>query len=315
MIFYKSICKKEPIASLDYIFFINFFKKSKVLICLFMLIILIVPSSMAFSEQDAINKNTFCNCVIFRLDDIQEGSLESTQIDLLNLFLSKNESLSLGLIMNSINDTQSALIKKIMYGLQKSLFDLALHGLHHVDYTQLTGAEQKASLEEANKKIQKIFGEESLTFIPPYNSFNTDTLYAMNQSHIKIISSMTNMDENPIFIANGRETQYAAPYGIYHMPEMTSFENYTDNDQVIINPINKILNDIYYDIPRYGYSVITLHPQGFAKNVNGNSDSVTDTNQIKKLSSIIDNLKSKNISSTTFSKMIGKEGYHTQPIA
>ena len=279
-----------------------------------MLIILIIPSSMAYSKQEVINKDAFCNCAIFRLDDIQEGELEAAQIDLLNLFISKNESLSLGLIMNSINDTQSPLIKKIVYGSQKNLFDLTLHGFHHVDYTHLTPEEQKISLEEANRKMQQIFGKNSTIFIPPYNSFNTDTLYAMNQSGIKIISSMTDMEYNPIFIAKEKENQFTDSYGIYHLPQMTSFENYTDKGQILFNPIDKILKKIYYDIAKYGYSVSTLHPEGFVKNIKGNFSEVTNTNQIKNLSNIIDTLKYKNITTTTFSKLLEKEGYNAQPI-
>ncbi len=269
---------------------------------------------MAYSKQKVIDKDPFCDCAIFRLDDIQEGKLEAAQIDLLNLFISKNESLSLGLIMNSINDTQSPLIKKIVYGSQKNLFDLALHGFHHMDYTRLTAEEQKTTLEEGNKKMQQIFGEKSLIFIPPYNSFNSDTLFAMNQSGIKILSSMTDIEYNPIFVTKDKENQFTDGYGIYHIPQMTSFENYTDGGQIVFNSINKILKNIYYDIPKYGYSVITLHPESFVKKTKGNSSEVIDANRVNDLSRIIDTLRSKNISTTTFSAMIEKEGYNAQPI-
>ena len=311
----KIVCNGEEASQFYCISFKNIFlMRSSLLIYSFMLIILIIPSSMAYSKQEVINKDAFCNCAIFRLDDIQEGELEAAQIDLLNLFISKNESLSLGLIMNSINDTQSPLIKKIVYGSQKNLFDLALHGLHHVDYTRLTAEEQKTTLEEGNKKMQQIFGEKSLIFIPPYNSFNSDTLFAMNQSGIKILSSMTDIEYNPIFVTKDKGNQFTDSYGIYHMPEMTSFENYTDKGQIVFNSINKILKNIYYDIAKYGYSVITLHPESFMKKTKGNSSEVIDANRVNDLSHIIDTLRSKNISITTFSEIIEKEGYNAQPI-
>jgi len=280
----------------------------------FMVIILTIPSSMAFSKQDVVNKELSCNCVIFRLDDLQEGALETTQIDLLNLFISKNASLSLGLIMDSINNTESPLLKKIIYGSEKNLFEIVLHGFHHVDYSHLTAAEQKTAIEQGNDKMQQIFGKKPITFIPPYNSFNSDTLYAMNQSGIKVISAMTDLDNYPIFIAEGKQNQFTDVYGIYHMPEMTSFENYTDDGQIILNSKDKILKNIYYDLPKYGYSVITLHPESFAIKIKGNSSEITNADSIQNLSDIIDDLNLKKISTTTFSKVVEEEGNEAKSI-
>ena len=71
-------------------------------------------------------------CVIFRLDDVRNGYLEKVQISLMNFFLSNNDRLSLGLIMNNIEDG-SSLVQKIQEGKNLGLFELDIHGWDHVD--------------------------------------------------------------------------------------------------------------------------------------------------------------------------------------
>src|SRR5215467_213504 len=53
------------------------------------------------------DKGTSCNCVVFRMDDLQDNWIRTAQITGMNLFLSKKIPLTLAIIMNSIgNDSQ-----------------------------------------------------------------------------------------------------------------------------------------------------------------------------------------------------------------
>jgi hypothetical protein len=45
-----------------------------------------------------------CRCVVFRLDDIEKGYLENVQMTLLNYFISHNQNVSLGLVMNQLDN-------------------------------------------------------------------------------------------------------------------------------------------------------------------------------------------------------------------
>ena len=47
---------------------------------------------------------TSCNCVVFRLDGIQAGWIVQGQTILMDLFLSKNQSLVLGIIMDGLRN-------------------------------------------------------------------------------------------------------------------------------------------------------------------------------------------------------------------
>ena len=74
-------------------------------------------NSTSYSHYD---NGTPCNCVVFRMDDIQDNWIRAAQITGMNLFLSKHVPLSLAIIMGSIgNDSQ--VVNKIREGLKKAL--------------------------------------------------------------------------------------------------------------------------------------------------------------------------------------------------
>src|SRR4030095_14710513 len=97
-----------------------------------------------------------CRCVVFRFDDIRNGYLENVQMALLNYFISHNQRVSLGLVMNQI-DNESELVNTIKNGYSRNLFELGIHGWNHIDYTNLTAFEQQSSLLKANQKMNLLF--------------------------------------------------------------------------------------------------------------------------------------------------------------
>src|SRR3954454_5959784 len=258
------------------------------------------------------NSTKQCNCVIFRMDDIQDYWIEQGQIAPMDLFLSKNQSLSLGLIMNGLGN-DSKIINKVKEGFNRGLFELALHGWNHTDYTKLSEQEQSKSLDLANTKLVSLFSNKSSIFIPPENAFNNDTLKAMQQNGIEVIStagyaedafdggkSIFNASSISINQSNGASSNHSL---VFHLPETSSFKNY-DQGKWIKNPVNSIISNVTDNINKYGYAVITLHPQDFVKS--DNNDTFTnqvDENQIKDLSTLIDYFVSKNIPIASFSNI------------
>ena len=163
-----------------------------------------------------------CNCVVFRLDDVQDNDLNRTQLALMKVFLDKHQKLSLGLIMHFIGNNTS-LVNKLNEGVHRNLFELAIHGWNHVDYSKLVEKEQHDSLLKASKKMQNIFGIPSKIFIPPYNDFDSFTLQALNNMSFKIISSMVrNEAEQDIFNSTKDRLASGAPF-MYHVPETAQF--------------------------------------------------------------------------------------------
>jgi peptidoglycan/xylan/chitin deacetylase (PgdA/CDA1 family) len=246
-------------------------------------------------------------CVVFRIDDIQDYWIEQAQLAIMDLFLSKNQSLSLGLIMNIVGN-DSKIINKLREGYQKGLFELDLHGWNHVDYTKLNEQKQRDTLQMANEKMRYLFGKASRIFIPPLDPFNNDTLKAMRQDGIQIISSLENdPPDNLIWsIADGKTYHNNT---IYHIPGTILFKGWdVQNRTWIKRPINELLSALSANIEKYGYAVLVLHPQDFAKLVNGVRVDILDQSEIKDLSTLVNFLLSKNIHILSFSKLISQCG-------
>jgi peptidoglycan/xylan/chitin deacetylase (PgdA/CDA1 family) len=244
------------------------------------------------------------------MDDIQDYWIRDGQITPMNMFISKNQTLSLGLIVNGIGDDLD-IVNTIRSGSSKGLFELAIHGWDHIEYTTLDEKEQRDSLYKANEKMNILFGNTSDIFIPPDYSFNNATLNAMDHLGLRVISSNLekeyNFDqERSVFNANIR-AENKSQQKVFHLPATISFNIYEDNNR-IKNSIENILGNMTHNIEMYGYSVILLHPQDFMKlDMKGNLTDTLDEHEIKDLSNLIDTILSRNIDITSFSKTVGIE--------
>jgi peptidoglycan/xylan/chitin deacetylase (PgdA/CDA1 family) len=293
---------------------INIPKKTLTVSMLFITILLVIIPRASFSQQSA---NTTiatspCNCVVFRMDDIQDYWIESAQLAVMNLFISNHQGLTAGLIMHAVGN-DSKVINKVREGYQKGLFELALHGWDHVDYTKLSEQEQKNSLYKANEKIQRLIGSKSDIFIPPYDVFDNTTLRAMGQVGVRILSSSLNVENSidqkkSVFALGGGKTHDIVTshdnMTIYHLPATISNDIYFGNKQ-IRNSFKNVIGNVSLAINSYGYAVIVLHPQDFVKlDSNGHLTNTLDQKQIKNLLNLINFLVSKNIHTTSFSKVV-----------
>ena len=258
-------------------------------------------------------KQPACNCVIFRLDDIHDNWLRSAQIEVMNLFLSKDQSLSLGIVMNATG-SDGQILQKIKEGQGKGLFELGIHGWNHVDYTKLSEQDQKKTLDLANNKMQTLFGVKSNVFIPPYGTFNNSTLVAMSNLGIGILSAGSSSTTDNRFIWNPSVS--SEPYSILQFPGTTGFMDEPNGTwHQISNSV--ILDSVNYNIAKRGYAIVVLHPQNFVKTVNGKQVDVIDNSQVSNLSSLIDSILAKKIRITTFENIAVSDPppSQVQPIA
>jgi peptidoglycan/xylan/chitin deacetylase (PgdA/CDA1 family) len=246
-----------------------------------------------------------CHCVIFRFDDIRNGYLEKIQTAMMDFFISKNVTVSFGLIASQISDN-SELLKKLNHGYKIGLFEVGVHGWNHEDYSALTEEQQKISFQKANEKLKQFFGKYPELFIPPYNLFNNNTISAMKNSQFRILSSAIYYDE-PDLLKSTRDNLTNVKRDLIHMPEMTDFSIYY-NGTWVKAPVRFLLGDIDNDIQKYGYSVVMIHPHNFATQVNGTLTDILDLNQLQSLSSFIEIIKNKNIPIVTFSDAAATKG-------
>jgi len=257
-----------------------------------------------------------CRCVVFRLDDIPydrpiyDEKRVNVDLAVMDLFNDKNQSLSLGLVMHYINQSPG-LLKKIQEGQRKGIFELSLHGWNHVNYSKLSEKDQEQSLRKANIKMRELFDSSSIIFIPPYTDFNDSTLVAMKKLGIKILSASDDSDHYKYFIPNQTKKD-SEDDQIYHLPQMATFENWEDEKPIRI-PNDQILRDVEHYIGKYGYAIVTIHPQSFMKFREGDSTSVSlensvlDAEQIEQLNALIHSILDKKIRITSFSKLVGTD--------
>lgn len=274
----------------------------------FILYLTFIPYHTSFSQGDFQNPSQ-CNCVVFRMDGLQDYYLQKGQLAPMNVFLTKNQSLTLSLIMNSIgNDTTT--INKIREGSYNGLFELAINGGINMDYTKLNQQQQEYLLSIANEKMITFFGNKSNIFIPSMNLFNYATIKAMEKMNLKILSSSLDRENNydngkSIFSTVVENSTKFKDKEILHLPSMTSFK-YEVNRHTIKNSITNIINNITENIEQYGYAVIALHPQDFMElDKNGEVTDKLNKDEIKDLSNLIDILQSRNIKLISFSEITG----------
>lgn len=265
-------------------------------------------SSLALENQKIENNNQSpCNCVIFRMDDVHDNFIDEAQAAAMNLFVLKNQPLTLGVIMSDIGN-DITISQHIAKGVEKGLFELGLHGWDHVDYTKLSEVHQKDSLKKANDKMQRLYGTTSNVFITPYGKFSDETINSMSQLGIKILSAATFSESdfdnnNSVFNANNYNRNAAS---VFHVPAMTVFKSNEANKKPIKIPIYQIFSDVDSNIKRYGYAVIVFHPQDFVKtDQNGKLSNNLDQKELNDLSNLIDYLHSKGLPFTTMSKLVG----------
>jgi len=219
----------------------------------------------------------------------------------MNKFIEKNEKLSLGIIMNDIGNDQ-AVINKVQEGHQSGLFELTLHGWMHVDYTTLSLANQKSTLQQASTKMQTIWGRNSTIFILPYNHYNTNTLQAMQELGLKIISSEFEQELNLADVYQAiPNSDIKDSRGIYHLPQVVEFYH-QDVDPATKNPISNIENSITTTINQYGYAIVTLHPQDFGDT---NAPYTVRTSDITDLDTLITWIKNNGYTIKSFSDVTG----------
>ncbi len=228
-----------------------------------------------------------CQCVAFRLDDIQDYWLDSVQTKIIDTFHQKNASLTIGIIGNHIGQ-DAKLTNDIKSKMGKTpRLELANHGWNHEDFTQFSRDQQNMFMKNTNDQISSVFGIIPSTFIPPFNTVNADTMIAFLENNFQYISADVSQDAPSILVKNAR---------VYHVPGNAQTSNLTNNDNLWHPYDNQhLLVTVMSDIQQYGYSVVVLHPPEYAIRIHSHYANEVDKNQIKNLESLIDTMKSNGI--------------------
>ncbi|HZS74917.1 MAG TPA: polysaccharide deacetylase family protein, partial [Candidatus Nitrosotalea sp.] len=256
-----------------------------------------------------------CPCIVFRLDDIQEFYLSNVQMQIMDLFQQKNASLSIGVIGHNL-----ALDTKLTSYLKNNLkpghaqLEIDNHSWMHNDFSLLSLSQQVSSMNKTNQELNKLFGKTPNVFITPYNVYDNDTLKAVKQLKMNVISSGI-WEEDKFVTDRGHLVANKDFLGLYHVPSMTDFQVDIGNESHWTSiPKDKVIASVDSHISKYGYDVLLLHPENFAVVVNGNYANTVDKNYLNELASIIDYAKSKHMQITTLSGVAGLDHVNHIPI-
>lgn len=257
------------------------------------------------TTHSIVSKNQ-CPCIVFRLDDVQESYLSDVQTKIMEEFQKKNASLTIGVIGYDFHlDTK--LISHLKDNLTPghATIEVANHGWKHENFALLNSSQQVSLINKTNQELLKTLGKKPNVFITPYNMYNNDTLKALKQTKMKLISSGIWQDDKFV-TAKGKIVENKDSLGIYHIPSMTDFQIVIGSESYWINiPKDKVIASIDSHISKYGYDVVLLHPQNFAQFVEGQYVDKTNNVYLDELSSLIDYAKSRHIKITTLSDIVG----------
>lgn len=224
-----------------------------------------------------------CNCVAFRLDDIQDFFLNNAQMEILKIFAQKNASLSIGIIAG-------------VFGTDQKLVNLITEGIHSTDYTlepvnhswihrvmtTMKKDAQADDIKKSNQKIYDVLGLRPVTFIPPENLFNNDTLNILKENNFTHISShVANMQPPPFKKSSFYEFPAAAQTSVLQRQE--SFWQ--------AQSIDKTFEGIQDSEFNYGYAVVMMHPHEFSTYADGFYENQVNQTQLQQLSLLIDRVK------------------------
>ena len=270
----------------------------------FSLLILGGALSQSFASGDQLDSsdtseiNRSCNCIAFRLDDVQNFWLNDVQIKIIDNFHERKVPLTIGVIGNGFGDDEKLLnlIKEKM----ASEFDLEIanHGWKHEDFSKYSQEEQSDLLSKSNKAIHESLGVSPTIFIPPLNNFNNGTLKAMEENNIRIFS--TELDEN-------NDTYEIKGSSMLHFPEGAS-TGVLNKEIIRFEGLSSeaIFIDVLASLDVYGFVVVTLHPQEFSTIEKGTYSNSINQNQINELNFLIDNIKEKGYETVLLSQIMDK---------
>lgn len=228
-----------------------------------------------------------CNCVVFRLDDIQGYWLNEVQVSIIETLHGKKVPVTIGIVGSE--NAQFGIDPKITNfvmektNAENSLIEIANHGWEHETFPTFDRKTQSDLIKKANDRISKLLGISPKIFIPPLNEFNNDTMAVLEKNGITHFSSELELSKPPfpfhgLTVYNFPETATTGKWN----RELGMFEK-VDREETF-EYINKSLDS-------FGYAVVTMHPQEFSILEDGTYSNQPDFDKLLDLELLIDDIQ------------------------
>ena len=240
-----------------------------------------IPEQVVESEpkEDILS----CDCVAFRLDDVQDFWLNSVQIGIMEQFVQNKLPLTVGIISDSFGNDQT-LTEYIKTNKMK--LEIASHGVGTTPFTEYDKQTQDKLVKQSIGEIKTSLGITPKVFIPPQNRVNQDTTDALINNGFTHLSGSILHGATPPFPLKDQL--------LYNFPEVATTGQYDPQQNVFVGVnSNQTVSDAVNGIESFGFAVITMHPQEFSVLEDGVYANKINDNQIEQLQRVIDQLQSK----------------------
>ena len=228
-----------------------------------------------------------CNCVAFRLDDVQDYWLNNIQMSIMETFIENKTPLTIGIIGNAFgNDEKITDFIKNNIENDDNYLEIATRGMGLTSFTNYDKSQQSENLKQSQDNIESVLGIRPQIFIPPNNIFNSNTFEILKENKITHISSSLTNGDSPPFEFNNKD--------FYRFPQTSSTGKYNSS----LNIFEKITNEqtieeVIQSITNYGFAVVSIHPQEFSMIINSTHVNSVNEEQIKELEKLIKELNDK----------------------
>ena len=198
-----------------------------------------------------------CNCVAFRLDDIQDYKSDTLQYKVIDFFMDRKIPLNIGIIGNSF-PKDSYVVKYVNEQLEKNgeYLEISNHGWKHEAFTKFSKDEQSKFIKQTNDVLLENINVKPTSFIPPYNRFNEDTITALKENQMTHMSSVISLYEVPM---NPNRS------GMYHFPSSSTTGEYGAGQVWTAWSGQKTFAFIEQSVWGNGFAVVMMHPMDFGQ--------------------------------------------------
>lgn len=236
-----------------------------------------------------------CNCVAFRLDDIQDYFLNHVQLEVMEVFDKRNTSLTVGVIGNYFGE-DPMIVNYMKSRTGDPLLEVANHGWNHENLAEFSEDEQTILIQRTNEKIVGILGFRPVVLIAPYNIVNADTFSAAEQGGMRYISANVTFDPPPYDITGNQS--------LYRLPETALMGDLNADDTYWVTfDYQKVFSEAKQSLDQYGFAVVTLHPQDFAVRDMLEYQNVVDNDHIVQLEMLLNKIEESSIKIVTISEI------------
>lgn len=180
----------------------------------YMVLIVLWTSLVMIRESHGQFEWETCNCIAFRLDDIQDYYISNAQKAVVDLFREFELPLTIGVIGNKIGQ-DATMVNYLREAMWDPNFEMEIsnHGFNHESFPSFTLEQQTKLINDSNHAISRALTTGPIaTFIPPFNEFNEDTITALVTLGMTHFSSQVQLDVIRPYPLSG-QTLYRLPIG------------------------------------------------------------------------------------------------------